>query len=204
MLKIKNISYKLNNINLFDNISFEVDNWIIGIFWPSGSWKTTFLKIIGWYLKPTRWSIIYNNELINTKNILSYRRKIWFHFQDYNLLDLTAQDNINLPFIIWKYKKDKKRINYLLEYFEVKNLINKQISQISWGERERISIIKAFSIKPKLVLLDEAGSALDSKLKQKLYEFVKNYAKDNIILFVSHDKEIENILSKKVEFKLIN
>jgi len=52
--------------------------------------------------------------------------------------------------------------------------------------------------------LDEAGPALDSKLKQKLYEFVKNYAKDNIILFVSHDKEIENILSKKVEFKLIN
>lgn len=199
MLLIKNLS--LNP--LFSNINFEIEKGIIWILWPSGSGKTTFLKTIWWYIKWYTWEIIYkqNNNLfeIQQGKIIQYKKlfnssskkiSVGFHFQDYNLVHLDVKTNIDLPFIISWYKKDSKWINQLINYFEISSLLKKQISKISQWEKERVSIVKALANKPKLLLLDEAWASLDERLKNKLYEFIGNYAKNNIILFISHDKEI--------------
>ena len=189
MLKLENLSYK----NLFHNINLEVEKWIIGITGPSGSWKTTFLKIVWWFIKAD------NGEVKIIKKDRIYYIKKWktipksditisFHFQDYLLLNLDVKTNIELPFILNKQKIDKKWLDYLLDYFEIKKLYNKKIENISWWEKERVSIVRCFVNKPNLVLLDEAWSALDNKLKLKLYNFIKEYSKENTIFFVSHDQ----------------
>jgi len=190
MLDINNISYFYKTNKIFENISFSVKKWIILITWPSWSGKTTFLKTIWWYINPTFWSVFFEKKNI-WKDIVNYRKNNWFHFQDYNLLDLNVNTNINLPFIIWKHKKDINWITYLLEYFEIWKLIYKDINTISWWEKERVSIINAFAIKPKIVFLDEAWSALDKRLKNKLFEFINNYWKENIIFLVTHNKDIK-------------
>ncbi len=188
MLSIKSIWYKLNANYLFENISFDVEKWIVGIYWPSGSGKTTLLKILGGYIETTEWEIFLDWKNI-WKNIIKYRKSNWFSFQDYSLLDLTVKDNLELPFLIWKNTKDKKRINYLIDYFQITNILNKKIVSISWWEKERVSIIKAFIHKPNIVFLDEAGGALDQILKTKLYNFIKDYSQGNLIFFISHDKD---------------
>jgi len=183
MLTIKKLTLK----PLFENISLEKDKWIIIFSWPSGSWKTTLLKTIWWFIKADSWEILFNWKKIKKWQIEDKNFNLWFHFQNYNLLDLDVQTNINLPFIIWKNIKNNKWIDYLLEYFEIKNLLKKDINQISWWEKERVSIVKAFANKPSLVLLDEAGAALDERLKKKLYDFLLNYSKDNIVILITHD-----------------
>jgi len=207
MLSAKNIWYKLNDNYLFENISFDVEKWIVGIYWPSGSGKTTLLKILSGYIEATKWEIFLDWKNI-WKNIIKYRKNNWFSFQDYSLLDLTVKDNLELPFLIWKNTKDKKRINYLVDYFQISNILYKKIQNISWGEKERVSIIKAFIHRPNIVFLDEAGGALDEKLKNKLYDFIKNYSQEKLIFFISHDKDfikffnLENILYDWV-FKIL-
>ncbi len=196
MLSIKNIWYKLNKNYLFKNISFDVEKWVVWIYWPSGSGKTTLLKILGGYIEATDGEILLNWKNI-WKNITKYRKNNWFSFQDYSLLDLTVKDNLELPFLIWKNTKDEKWIDYLIDYFQITNILDKKIQGISWGEKERISIIKAFIHKPNIVFLDEAGGALDNKLKTKLYDFIKDYAQENLIFFISHDKEFLEIFNLK-------
>ena len=206
MLTIKNITLK----PIFENVNFEIEKWLVIISWPSWSWKTTFLKTIWWFIFPDKWEIYYqqNNEIFHIKqwkivkqeNISSsslFTVSLGFHFQDYNLLDLDVKTNIELPFLIWKYQKDNNWINYLLEYFEIKNLLNKNINEISWWEKERVSIVKAFANKPHIVLLDEAGAALDERLKTKLYDFLLDYSKDNIVFLISHDKNFIDKLNLK-------
>jgi len=187
MLKIKNIWYKINNKYLFQNINFQVDKGVIWIYGPSGSGKTTLLKILWGYTK-SEWEILLNWKNI-WDNIIEYRKDNWFSFQDYSLLDLSVKDNLSLPFLIWENQKDEKWIDYLINYFQIENLLEKNIYDISWWEKWRVSIIKAFIHKPKIVFLDEADAALDNKLKKKLYDFIKEYSQDNIIFFISHDKD---------------
>ena len=207
MLSAKNIWYKLNENYLFENISFDVEKWVVGIYWPSGSGKTTLLKILGGYIEATKWETFLDWKNI-WKNIIKYRKNNWFSFQDSSLLELTVKDNLELPFLIWKNKKDEKWINYLIDYFQISNILDKKIQNISWGEKERVSIIKAFIHRPNIVFLDEAGGALDEKLKKKLYDFIKNYSQEKLIFFISHDKDfikffnLENILYDWV-FKIL-
>ena len=190
MLNIEKIWYKLNQNYLFKNISFNVKKWIIWIYWPSGSGKSTLLKIIWWYIK-SEWKILLDWKDIWT-DIIKYRKNNWFSFQDYSLLNLTIKDNLLLPFTIWDNKKDEKWIDYLIDYFQIKHILKKNITNISWWEKERVSIIKAFIHKPNIVFLDEAGWALDNTLKNKLYDFIKEYSQKNIIFFISHDKDFKN------------
>lgn len=193
MLKIDNLSYK----SLFSNINLEWKKWVILIYWPSGSWKTTFLKIIWWYILDYKWDIYFNWENIKN-NILKYRKKNWFSFQNENLLDLDVKSNLELPFLFWENKLDKKWKEKLIKYFEIESLVLKNISELSWWEQQRISIIKSFIHKPQLVLLDEADSSLDTRLKEKFYNFLIDYSENNLIIMISHDENSKN------KFKLKN
>lgn len=92
-----------------------------------------------------------------------------------------------MPFYFWKNQKDKNWEKFLIDFFNVKNLLNKNIETLSTWEQEKIGIIKAFIHKPKLVLLDEAWNSFDNQLKEKLINFTKDYANNNIILRISHD-----------------
>ena len=192
MLKIKNIWYKI----FFKNISLNITNWIVLIFWPSGSWKTTFLKIIWWYIPKHNWDIFLNWENIKN-NIINYRKKNWFSFQNENLLDLDVKTNLNMSFIFSKEKKNIDWQTYLLNYFEISHLIDKNIENISWWEKQRVSIVKSFISKPKIVFLDESDTSLDDYLKNKFYKFILEYSKNNIIFLISHNEKTKNILNIK-------
>ena len=164
------------------------ENWWFSDY---SKWKDN----VGWFNNNTKWW--YHTESLNNHKKLSINPQIsiWFHFQDYNLLELDVKTNIELPFIVWWYTKDNEWLDYLLEYFEIKNLLHKDISQISWWEKERVSIVRTFANKPNIVLLDEAGAALDERLKNKLYDFIKKYSKENTILAISHDPNLKNLLN---------
>ncbi len=191
ILKLENISYKKDNFEL-KNINFWFEkNWIYLISWPSWCWKSTLLKIIWWFLKINSWKIIYKNKNLynlNKKDFLNYKQKIIsISYQNLNLIEeFSVLDNLFLKSkLIWE-KIDKKWFDYLVDFFEIKNLLNKKINKISWWQALRVNIIKSVLLKPKILLLDEAESWLDSKLTKKLLNFEKQYSKNNLVIISSH------------------
>jgi len=211
MLSLKNITFAYKNwLNLFEDINFDINKWdIIGLYGPSGIWKTSLLKIIWWLLKPTIWEVFYNWENvfdIPYSQLAKYRNdNIGFIFQNFNLLtDFKAVDNIMLPYTIWKIQKefDQKWFDFLINFFDVKKLLSKTIKNISWWERQRISIIKALIHKPWILLMDEPTTYLNIELGNKFYDLIQNYSKENICVFVSHDEFTKKFfnLEKKLRY----
>lgn len=173
-MQIKNLTFTLSNQILIDNLSLKANKWLFFIYWPSGTWKTTLLKILAKLVKPSKWNI-------------KIPKTIWTFWQNYNLLNLDIKSNLVLPFLVYKKKLDSKWKTHLFDYFQLNFSEKDDIEKLSSWEKERIWIIKAFIHKPELVLLDEVWNSLDEKLKIKLLDFLLDYSKKNIIFLVSHD-----------------
>jgi putative ABC transport system ATP-binding protein len=84
-------------------------------------------------------------------------------------------------------KKALSEINHLLNFFELpKEILNKNIEELSGGEKQRVAIINALLLQRKIFFLDEITSALDQKLKRKVLDFF--LANSNFtVLYISHD-----------------
>lgn len=196
MLEIKDISFSHKNEIFFENLNISLNQWdsliICGISW---SGKTSLLNIVSSLKKPTKWDVCWKNKSIfnfGNRFLYSYRNQsVGVAFQDFRLIDdFSVLENINLPFLIWKNQKDQHWFDYLVKYLEIEKILNKNINSISWGEKERVSIIKSLVHKPEILMLDEPGTYLDKQLKYKLYSLIKEYSQNNISIIVSHDEDI--------------
>ncbi len=195
MLEVKDLSFSYNKNwdPFFEGLNFSVNKWeILAIFGRSGSGKTSLLQIIASLIKPRSGNILYKwNDVLNSWLTYLYKfrsEKIWFAFQDFKLLeDFTVYENVCIPFMISNNIKDENWLNKIFHTFEINDILDKNIKNISWWEKERVSIAKSFANKPEILLLDEPWTYLNNSLKLKVFDFIKAYSKDNIVVAVSHD-----------------
>lgn len=175
MLTLKKISKSFHQRGLvLDNLSLEVNEGdSLAITGPSGSGKTTLMNIIGLLDRPDSGEILYKGN-----SILSYsgeesafyrNRNIGFVFQDHLLLPhLTVKENILLPVLATKtsqneFKEKEKHILSLMNSVGINNLADKYPFQISGGEAQRVSLVRALVNRPSMLLADEPTGSLDSK-----------------------------------------
>ena len=186
-----------NITKALDGISFQVvKGEFLGIMGSSGSGKTTLLNCLATIIKPTDGSIqMQEKDLgqLRGSQLADYRGKeIGYLFQNFELLDnLTAKENILLPLSLHKVdaNESKVRLEFLSQYLDISELLDKFPSQLSGGQRQRVAAARALILDPKIVFADEPTGALDSKnatiLMQKLSEM--NQVEETTILMVTHD-----------------
>jgi len=208
MLILKNINFSYNTkVPILQNFSLHVkENSFLAIFAPSGKGKTTLLKIIGGILKPKSGDVLFKRKNIyqtKKKNLLKYRwQKVGFSFQEYHLLeDFSVEQNIQLPYIIWKNKIDKKWKKYLLEYLEIDSFYKKTVNKLSGWQKERVSLVRSLVHKPEILLTDEPWNSLDTKLRYKVYQLLKDYSKEHVVIAVSHDEDLKNYIDAECYLK---
>jgi lipoprotein-releasing system ATP-binding protein len=174
MLKITGLSksYVQRGIVL-DNLELKVNEGdTIAITGPSGSGKTTLLNLIGLLDSPDSGDISFRNVSItglDHDSAAEYRnRNIGFVFQEHLLLPhLTIEENIILPVLARKLTESelKEAVAYseeLMREVGISDLKNKYPSQVSGGEAQRASLVRALINKPSLLLADEPTGSLDS------------------------------------------
>jgi lipoprotein-releasing system ATP-binding protein len=180
MLRINNISKSFHQRGLvLDNLSLEVrEGDSIAVTGPSGSGKTTMMNIIGLLDRPDSGDVLFKgiSILSYTGNESAYYRNknIGFVFQDHLLLPhLTIRENILLPLLA--NKKTKKEIEEkeehilsLMKSIGIISLSEKYPFQISGGEAQRATLVRALVNKPSLLLADEPTGSLDSKNAETL------------------------------------
>lgn len=192
ILKLENISkkYQAKNgeVDALKGISFNVEEGeFISIIGPSGCGKSTLLSIVAGLEEKTDGRLYVDGELIN-----GISSKIGYMLQKDSLLEWrTIFHNVILGLEI-THQKTKKNEEYALELLKKYNLYefkDKYPTQLSGGMRQRVALIRTLAIKPKILLLDEAFSALDYQTRimvtKDIYDILK---KENITaVMVTHD-----------------
>lgn len=167
ILKIQNLTKKYKNRILVENINLHIKSHeVIGLLGPNGAGKTTtFYMIIG-IITPDLGTISINNTNISHLPLYSRAKKgIGYLPQESSIFrKLSVYNNL---LSVLEYQKflsyDKKKIyaKYLMKKFDIYHLKNHMGYELSGGERRRVEIARALSVKPKFILFDEPFSGID-------------------------------------------
>ena len=199
MIKI-DISKKLHGANgeMDLKINLEIKQGeFVALAGLSGSGKTTLLRILAGLEDAKGTLEIDDNIWLNEKFCLaSQKREIGFVFQDYALFpNFSVLDNLLYV------NKDKELANYLLKMTELEELKNRFPQTLSGGQKQRVSLCRALMNRPKILLMDEPLSALDSNMRTKLQNEILTLHKEfnTTTIMVSHDpSEIYRLANRVV------
>ena len=215
MLKLVNISkgYIQRGIVL-DNLNLEVkEGDSIAVTGPSGSGKTTLMNIIGSLDHPDSGDVIFRGKSITTLNSdesADYRnRNIGFVFQDHLLLPhLTVKENIILPLLASalsgeEYKVREENAVKLMDRIGIAGLKDKYPFQISGGEAQRVTLVRALINNPSLLIADEPTGSLDATNAGILGKLLKELNDElGITLFVvTHSSDLASMMKIHLKFK---
>ncbi|MEP6614017.1 MAG: ATP-binding cassette domain-containing protein [Mucilaginibacter sp.] len=176
---------------------------ITKIYGPSGAGKTTLLKTIAGFTEPEKGKIIVNDVFwfdTDAKiNLPPQKRMAGFVFQDYALFpNMTVVEHLEYG------TTDKDWINRLLTIGKLEPFATHKPEYLSGGQQQRLAILRALSIKPKLLLMDEPFSALDPDNKAALIEELKLVFKElgTTVLIVTHNpQELDGLTRSEMNIK---
>lgn len=176
----------------------------------SGSGKSTLLYLLGGLERPSEGKVIVNQKNLsdlNDEELALYRnRYVGFVFQFHFLLSsMNCLDNILLPARLGGVPTDEVviRAKSLAKLLTVEHCLEKYPYELSGGEQQRINIIRALSLKPKLLLCDEPTGNLDSENSQKVIQLLRTLAREfhSTLVVVTHDPQIAQSFSSQLVMK---
>jgi iron(III) transport system ATP-binding protein len=195
MLEVKNISKKFsgNNFASLDNLSFSVaEGEIFALLGESGCGKTTALRIIAGFEHQDSGHISIAGATVSGNGIYvePHRRKVGVVFQDYALFPhITVYANIRFGISRLSSAEPEQRAAYLLELTGLGGLGKRYPHELSGGQRQRVAIARALAQQPKLILMDEPFSSIDSALKSSMRKDIRSILEKSgaAAVFVTHD-----------------
>ena len=208
ILNINKSFETLKKIRVLKKVSFKFKKGkIYSLMGPSGSGKSTFLNLLSLIDKPTSGSIIIEGKKINFKNKnqndILRSKKIGIIYQQDNLLpDFTALENTYLASLAAGNNKE-------LSIIKAKNLLKKiglfhrldhYPSELSGGEKHRVSIARALINNPQIILADEPTGSLDMETAKEIFNILTKQINSNrLIIFATHNRFFANKSDCKLE-----
>ncbi len=226
MLKLCNVSYQYKSYRFFHTMQKSVLKHIslhicmgesLAIMGASGCGKSTLAQIACGLLNPTRdelgqvGKVYFDNQPLRLHSLRARRlfyAQVQILFQDaIGSLNprLNCFENLIEPLIYLRggtYKDSLKDIESLLETLGLqREILEKNVAMISGGEAQRICLMRALLVNPKLLILDESTSGLDYELCLEVITFLKAWQKQHksAILLITHDKYIAQKLCENLK-----
>jgi lipoprotein-releasing system ATP-binding protein len=211
MIKANNIQYAYGNLEVLKGVNLHIKKGeFVSISGASGAGKTTLLQLLGTLDEVQTGSLIINNKEVNTlnqKELANFRNKeIGFVFQFHNLLvEFTALENVCLPAFIGgtdKKQAEEKGME-LLALLGLTDRANHKPDELSGGEQQRVAVARALINSPSIILADEPSGNLDSKNAEELHNLFLKLNKElgQTFVIITHNKELANLGSRKLEMK---
>ncbi len=201
LINIKKTFDSYKKIKVLDRVSYNFKKGkIYSLMGPSGSGKSTLLNLLSLIDRPTAGSISIENKLVNykdpNKNDILRANKIGIIYQQDNLLpDFTAFENVYLASLAAGVRKklSADKANLLLKKVGLSNRLDHFPSQLSGGEKQRVSIARALINNPQIILADEPTGSLDLETAKEIFKILKNQINsERIIIFATHNRFFAN------------
>lgn len=211
MIQTQDIRFSYDGIRQmhFPDIQCDSGEGVL-ILGPSGSGKTTLLHIMAGILRPKSGSVEISKKKIYTKSNSELRRirsnDIGIVFQVPHFISaLSMVDNLLVAQKLAGRKKNRIEIEDYFAELNIGHRLHARPSQLSQGELQRASLIRAIINEPSVIFADEPTSALDDNSALKVTNLLKKYAEQNgsALVVVTHDSRIKDLLQHKVELTKI-
>ncbi len=186
--EIKNISCIRGNKLLFKNLNFKINNKeLLVIKGANGSGKTTLLKILSGLLKPISGSIIINKKNINILKDEYFKYFEYVGHENAIKTALTVRENLNFYLKI-KRNLTTKNFEKAIKIFNLKNLLDIKVENLSSGEKRRVSLSRLILSNSKIWFLDEPTNGLDKINTVNFFKILKQHLQLNgLAIVASHD-----------------
>ena len=202
LFKIEEMIFKTNNLVFNDFIHFSnikiPKNKVTFIVGKSGAGKTTLLKMFNGTLTQSSGDIFYNNTNILDIETIKLRKEVLLISQAVFLFDGTIKDNFN-EFYSYRQEKtpDDDTIKLFLDICQLDFSLDKDCSEMSGGEKQRLYIAIYLSFKPKVIMFDEPTSALDEENANEILKNILSFSRKNgiTVIVVSHDKKLSKVFA---------
>lgn len=197
MIEFKEISKSFDEKLALDNINLNInDGEFFVIVGSSGSGKTTCLKMINRLIEPTNGKVLVDGDDIKEIDLRKLRLNTGYVLQEGALFpNMTVFENIDIipEMKKWDKKKRKDKIYKFLDKvgLDSDDYKNRYPRELSGGQAQRVGILRAVVIRPKILLMDEPFSALDPISRNQLQDLVKEIHKELSLttVFVTHDMD---------------
>ncbi|PQP85404.1 cell division ATP-binding protein FtsE [Paenibacillus sp. PCH8] len=195
-----------NGTHALQGVSVKIDrNEFVYIVGPSGAGKSTFMKLMYREEVPTKGQISingFNIGKLKPRKIPYVRRNIGVVFQDFRLLPrMTAFENVAFAMEVIEAPKRhiKKRVMEVLDLVGLRSKANREPSQLSGGEQQRIAIARAIVNNPSVIIADEPTGNLDPETSWGIMQLLDEINfRGTTIVMATHNRDIVNTMRKRV------
>jgi tungstate transport system ATP-binding protein len=195
LMKIENIILRRGGVTVLDIPELHVrQGKILALIGPNGAGKSTLLLMLAGLLKPQQGKIYFQGMHVQSRSDLAMlRRNVSVVFQEPLLLNNSVFENVALGLKFRKIEnvEIKTRVQKALDYFGIRQLEKRSAKTLSGGEAKRVSLARAFALKPELIMMDEAFNSLDPPTREGLMEDLRHILEETKITAVMalHDRE---------------
>lgn len=207
-ISFEDVSFSYENRKVIEKLSFKIDkNSSIALVGESGAGKSTIIKLIIGLIKYDSGKILIDDKELSKLNLSSFYKHVTYISQEAPIFDGTLKENL----VFDKEIKDEK-IEEVIKlvaldnlYSKLPNRLNTELGEkgikISGGEKQRIALARLFFDNSKIIILDEATSAMDNITEKKVMNNVLKNLKDKTLIIIAHRletiKDVDKILVLK-------
>jgi tungstate transport system ATP-binding protein len=193
ILQVEGLQIRRGGVQVLDLPSFSLcPEEKVAVIGPNGAGKSSLLLGLACLIKRDFGTINFQGNEITPRREVSYRRSIAMVFQEPLLFDTTVLDNVaeGLRIRRWKRAEAREAAMESLELFRIGHLAGRSAHKLSGGEAQRVSLARAFAVRPKLILMDEPFSSLDLPTRIVLAEDLGRILHESgtAALIATHDR----------------
>lgn len=188
ILELQDITAGYDGDVILEHVNFKINEHdFIGIIGPNGGGKTTLLKVILGLIKPYKGKVVYHEGKQNLFGYLPQNNSIDKKFP-INITEVVLSGMLSQKGLFKSYSKtDRERAKELLTTYGMGDYLNTPIGDLSGGQIQRVLLCRAIISSPRILILDEPTTFVDSQFEQEFYHILEELNKSISIVMVSHD-----------------